>query len=235
MPKTYKTEIIGYKFNELSQEVKIRLYDEDWEFSNMVDFIPLEEGFREMLSELYGADPETLEIYSDVSYSQGSGACCVGDLDVETVIENRVGSYFTNLLNHIDAGSLDINSISIVRCGPSNFYCHENTCRVNIDYTFDTIDVDEVQEKVISEEMSELEEMLTNAIREELCTFYSKLQDYYEDSTSFEAYCEAMNNSDAIYTEEGQVVDPVFIRNANVYDGYQLKLDFEDQDNYNFT
>lgn len=228
MPKTYKTEIIGYKFNELSEEVKTRLYDEDHEFSYTVDFEPVEEAFREMLSELYGADPETLEVYSDVSYSQGSGACCVGDLDVETVVENRVGSYFTNLLNHIRAGSLDINTISIVRCGPSNFYCHENTCRVDIDYTFDTIDVDEEQEETINEEMSELEEMLTNAIREELCTFYSKLQDYYEDATSFEAYCETMENSDLVYTEAGQLVDPAFIRNADVYDGYQLKLDFEE-------
>ena len=76
--------------------------------------------------------------------------------------------------------------------------------------------------------MSELEEMLTNAIREELCTYYSKLQDYYEDATSFEAYCETMNNSGVVYTEEGQVVDPAFIKNADVFDGYQLKLDFEE-------
>lgn len=231
MPKTYKTEIIGYKFNELSNEIKTRLYDEDHEFSYTVDFEPLEEEFRALLIEYFGADPETLEVYSDVSYSQGSGACCVGDLDVETVLEKRVGSYFTKVLELIESRKVVIDAITIVRCGPSNFYCHENTCRVEIDYVDDPTLVDEWP----VEEAEELEAMLTNAIREELCTFYSKLQDHYEDSTSFEAYCETMNNSDAVYTEEGQVVDPAFIRSADVYDGYQLKLDFEDQGDYNFT
>ena len=77
--------------------------------------------------------------------------------------------------------------------------------------------------------------MLTNAIREELCDLHSRLQDHYEESTSFEAYCEAADNG-TIYTEDGKVVDPAFIKHAHVYDGYQLKLDFEeDHSDYNFT
>ena len=77
--------------------------------------------------------------------------------------------------------------------------------------------------------MQDLEEMLTNAIRDELCTFYSILQDHYEDSTSFETYCEITEDC-TVYTEDGRVVDPTFIENAVVIDGYQLRLDFENDE-----
>lgn len=229
MPKTYKTEIIGFSFDELSDEIKQKIYQEEYnEFSQMVDFEPIESWFRETLSNVYGLDLETLELYYDLSYSQGSGACCVGELDVETVFENRVGSYFTKLRNLIESGKIEIDNISIVRCGPSNFYCHENTCCVEIEYASDPTQVDGWP----VEEAEELEEMLTNAIREELCDFHSKLQDYYEEYTSFETFFHVTSESAVVYTEEGQVIDPSFISNAEVYDGYQLKLDFTD---YNFT
>ncbi len=225
MPKTYRTEIIGYTFEELSDETKQKVYDRDSDdFSHMVDFEPVEDSFRQTLVDLYGADPETLEVYYDVSYSQGSGACCVGELDVETVFENRVGSYFAKLLGLINGGWVEIDSIRIVRCGPWNFYNHENTCRVDIHYTCDSNEVGDWE----GEDITELEEMLTNAIREELCDFHSKLQDYYEESTSFETYCAVMSDSDVVYTEDGQAVDPAFIEHADVCNEYQLKLDFSD-------
>jgi hypothetical protein len=55
---------------------------------------------------------------------------------------------------------------------------------------------------------------------------HSKLQDHYEESTSFETYCEVMSESDTVYTKDGRVVDPVFIKNAYVSDAVQLELDF---------
>ena len=230
MPKTYKTEIIGYTFSELSDEVKQKIYENDNFFSEMVDFSPIEDTFRADLMECFGVDPDTLEVYYDVSYSQGSGACCVGELDVETVFEKRVGSYFTGILNLIESGQVVVDTIKIVRCGPSNYYNHENTCKVEIEYVNDPTEVDAWD----IEDAEELEEMLTNAIREELSIFHRGLYDHYEESTSFEAYCE-ITEDHTVYTEDGKVVDPAFIKNASVFDGYQLKLDFKDHTDYNFT
>ena len=238
MPKTYKTEIIGYSFEELSEETQQEIYQKDLEnFEEMVEFDIVEDAFREMLIEQFGASAETLEAYYDVSYSQGSGACCVGELDVDTVLEKRVGSYYQDLLEFIKVdpvlgyAPVQIESIQIVRCGPSNFYSHENTCCVEIDWSFEG----GVSEEAAIEVIEELEEMLTNAIREELLNFHSNLRDHYEESTSFEVYCDLMSDSHIVYTEDGKVVDPMFIRDAVVFDGYQLKLDFEDHTDYNFT
>ena len=223
MPKTYKTEIIGYTFSELSEDVRQNIYANDEHFSETVDFDPLVEDFREEISRRFGAHPESLQVAYDVSYSQGSGACCVGELDVETVFENFVGSYFTELLALIKSEKVEIDTIKIERCGPWNHYSHENTCQVEIEYTCDSNEVGDWD----GEEVTELEDMLTNAIREELCDLHSKLQEHYEESTSFEAYCD-LEDGDTIYTEDGKVVDPAFIKHAHVYDGYQLKLDFDE-------
>lgn len=232
MPKTYKTEIIGYAFEELSEETRLSIYDREYDdFAQMAELEEVEGDFRQTLIKQFGADAETLEVYYDVSYSPGEGACCVGELDVETVFENRVGSYFTKLLDLIESSKVKIDTISIVRCGPSNFYNHENTCRVDVHYSCDSNEVTQG----IYDGIAELEEMLTNAIREELLNFHSNLRDHYEESTSFEAYCDLMSDSHIVYTEDGKVVDPMFIRDAVVFDGYQLKLDFEDHADYNFT
>jgi hypothetical protein len=224
MPKTYKTEIIGYSFEELSEDVKQKIYENDDFFSELVDFSPIEDTFRADLMECFGADPDTLEVYYDVSYSQGSGACCVGTLDVKTVLEKRTGSYFAELLDMIESGKVEIDTINIVRCGPANFYNHENTCQVEMQYSHNPTEFADIISTTV-----ELEQMLTNGIREELCDFHSKLQDHYEESTSFEAYCEYMCSSDVVFTEAGKIVDPVYIKHSFVIDGYQLSLDFDDE------
>ena len=231
MPKTYKTEIIGYTFSELSEEVKQKIYENDDYFSESVDLSPIEDDFRETLMSEYGAGLDSLEVYYDVSYSQGSGACCVAELDVKTVLEKRTGSYFAELLDMIESGKVEIDTINIVRCGPANFYNHENTCQVEIQYSHNPTEVDGWN----IEEAEELEQMLTNGIREELCDFHSKLQDHYEESTSFEAYCEYMCSSDVVFTEDGNVVDPTFIKNSFIIDGYQLSLGFDDSTEHSFT
>jgi len=227
MPKTYRTEIIGYTFSELNEKVQKRLWENDDYFGHEVDFDPIVESFSTDLHETFGADVSTLEVYYDISYSQGDGACCVGELDVDTVFENYVGTSFPRLLGLINSGRVTIDAIKVVRDGPWNFYNHENTCRVDVHYSCDSDKVGDWD----GEDVTELEEMLTSAIREELINLYSGLRDHYEDSTSFEAYCEAADNG-TIYTEDGNIVDPAFIRNAHVSDAVQLKLDFEDYKDY---
>jgi hypothetical protein len=141
MPKTYRTEIVGYEFEELSEDIKRNIYGNDEYFSHSVDFDPIERDFREMMIEHFGAMLGTLEVAYDVSYSQGSGACCIGELDVETVFENFVGSYFTKLLDLIKSGKVEIDTIKIERCGRWNHYNHEKTCQVEIEYTCDSNEI----------------------------------------------------------------------------------------------
>ena len=231
MPKTYRTEIIGYTFSELNKDIKQDMYEKDDYFSHSVDFEPIVECFSSELHKIFGVDLSTFEVYYDVSYSQGSGACCVGELDVDKTFANFVGTHFARLLGLINSGRVTIDKIRIVRCGPWNFYNHENTCRVDVHYSCDSNEVGDWE----GEDITELEELLTNAIREELCDLHSKLQEYYEESTSFEAYCEYMNDSDTVFTEDGSVIDPVFIKDARVFDGYQMALEFDHATDYSFT
>jgi hypothetical protein len=234
MPKTYKTEIIGYSFEELSEEVKRGLYEKDYDdLSHMVDLEPVEDGFREDLIEQYGADAASLEVYYDVSYSQGSGACCVANLNVDTILNTLLDNSKCHdgrlpIALHIvrekhRSGVIDIGSIQVVRCGASNHYNHENTCHVEINYTCDLEDVGDWE----GEEITHIEEYLTEEIRDLLTEFHGGLQSYYEESTSFEVYCELMSDTDNIYTAEGKIVDRSFIKSATAIDGVQLSLDFD--------
>ena len=237
MPTTYKTQIVGYSFEELSEENKQKIYKTEYDdFSHMVDFEPVIDSFKEDMSNQFGADIESLEICYDLSYSQGAGACCTADLDVKTVFDNRVDPHcqlleFVKVDPELGYTPVQIQSIRIVRCGFQTVYCHENTCRVEIDHSFEG----GVPEEAVIESIEEIEEHLTNVIRGELIELYKKLQDHYEASTSFEAYCEIMCNSDSVYTEDGTLVDPVFISGATIIEGVQLALDFDDQNDYSFT
>jgi len=225
MPKVYKTEIVGYNFDELTEKVKKELYEADYtDISHMVDLEPVEDGFREDLVRRFGADTASLELFYDVSYSPGSGACCVTDLDVDTVLDKLLDSskcYDGRLPIDLHivrekhrSGVIDISSIRVVRCGASNHYNHENTCRVEIDYTCDLADVGGWE----GEEITHIEEYLTEEIRELLTAFHGNLQSYYEESTSFEIYCELMSDADNVYTKCGKVIDRAFIQDAQIID-----------------
>jgi len=222
MPKTYKTDIIGYKFDELHESIQQCIYEHDYEnFVDQVDFNELEEAFRKEFIADYGAD--AVQVIYDVSYSQGSGACCTAELDVDTVLRKlSLPDEWASTLNEIKSGKLTIDSINVIRCGAANFYCHEKTCRVEIEYTYD-----DVVDRCDVSKIVDLEEMLNDEIRELLCDFHKQLEDYFEEATSFEAYCDH-HDEEVIYTETGKIVDSVFIENAHVIEGYQLSLGFDE-------
>ena len=223
MPKTYKAEleIIGYTFDELSMPIKQCLYENDYEnIAEQVEFNCFEEDFREQLITDYGADSSTLEVLYDVSYSQGSGACFTGELDVDTVI-SKLGDDWSTTIDKIKAGTLIIDSINIVRCGPSNFYCHSNTCMVEIEYSYN-----EELESDPETTISALETLLIKELRDRLDSFHTQLESYFEEATSFDAYCD-YPDEDAVYTADGKAVDREFIENAHVSDSYQMTLAFD--------
>jgi hypothetical protein len=85
------------------------------------------------------------------------------------------------------------------------------------------------------EAIATIEEELTLRIRELLTDFHGKLESFYEDASSFEAYCEIMSNNEIVYTREGKAIDPVFIKSSFVIDGYQLSLGFDEHTEHSFT
>tara|TARA_R110000868_G_scaffold355225_1_gene616671 strand:+ start:9626 stop:10354 length:729 start_codon:yes stop_codon:yes gene_type:complete len=242
MPKTYKTEIIGYTFEELNEDIQNSIYENDNCFADMIDLDHIEDDFKETISQLFGGID--IGTYYDISCTQGSGACCVADLDVDTILntllnnskchDGRLPIALHILREKHKNGAINIESIKVVRCGPSNFYSHEKTCCVEIKYTnYEVKGAEDIDEAIAT-----IEEELTLRIRELLTDFHGNLESFYEDASSFEAYCEIMSDNDfndAVYTCDGKVVDPVLIKHSYVIDGYQLPLDFDDYTEHSFT
>ena len=229
MPKTYKTEIIGYTFRELSKEVQDEIYNRNSEDFCYVQEHVLEDAvceFKTDLEEEYGATD--IEVFYDISYSQGSGACFTAHFDVDTMLASL--DFWQDLCDDLNAGKLSIDEVRVERCGPSNYYCHENTCYVAIEWSWS-------DESKYNENWPDLianaEKLITEMVRSQIRDFFYTLRDSYEEAISFEVYCEYMSASDdiACFTEEGEQINQLFLENAHVVDGVQLKLDFEYSDN----
>lgn len=230
MPKTYTTKIIGYEFSELSEDIQRDWYTKDSEclhYDAEECFIqPLVEGFQEQLDEDYGATD--IEVNYDLSYGQGDGCSFTAFFDVDTVLTNL--DYWQYLADDLNSGLIEIDDIRVVRCGRSNYYCHENTCEVEIDWEcnpeYSDKEFDRLQELVDAVSV-----VITNEIRDKLRDLKRELYDSYEVATSFEAYQEYMaNHNNLRYTELGEIIPPDLIKDATVVDGVQLPLDFSGED-----
>lgn len=227
MPKTYTTKIIGYEFSELSEEIQRDWYNKDNEclhYDAEECYIqPLVEGFQEQLSEDYGASD--IEVNYDLSYGQGDGCSFTAFFDVDTVLSNL--DYWQDLADDLNSGLIEIEDIHVVRCGRSNYYCHENTCEVVIDW--------ECNNEYRGEEFNRIQELvdavsvkITNEIRDKLRDLKHDLYNVWEEATSFKAYQEYMaSHNNLRYTELGEIIPPDLIKNATVIDGVQLQLNFD--------
>ena len=226
MPKTYTTKIIGYEFSELLEDIQRDWYTKDSEclhYDAEECFIqPLIEGFQEQLSEDYGATD--IEVNYDLGYSQGDGCSFTAFFDVDTILANL--DYWQDLADDLNSGLIEIEDISVVRCGRSNYYCHENTCEVEIDWACNPEHEEEEFDRL--QELIQLaESRITDEIRDNLRDLKRDLYDAWEEATSFEAYQEYMaDHNNLRYTELGEIIPPDLIKDATVVDGVQLQLDF---------
>ena len=231
MPQEYTTKIIGYEFSELSEDIQRDWYTKDSEclhYDAEECFIqPLVEGFQEQLSEDYGATD--IEVNYDLGYGQGDGCSFTAFFDVDTVLANL--DYWQDLADDLNSGLIEIDDIRVVRCGRSNYYCHENTCEVEIDWEcnpeYSDKEFDRLQELVDSVSV-----MITGEIRDKLRDLKRYLYNAYEEATSFEAYQEYMaNHNNLRYTELGEIIPPDLIKDAQVKDielgPVQLSLPFD--------
>ena len=225
MPKTYTTKIIGYEFSELLEDIQKDWYEKDNEclyHDAEIHLEPLVEGFQEQLSEDYGATD--IEVNYDLSHGQGDGCSFTAFFDVDTVLSNL--DYWQDLADDLNSGLIEIEDIRVVRCGPSNFYCHENTCEVEIDWACNPEHEEEEYDRL--QGLVELvEDTITDKIRDKLRWLKSDLYEAFEEATSFKAYLELMAEQNNLrYTELGEIIPPDLIKDATVVDGVQLQLDF---------
>ena len=230
MPKTYTTKIIGYEFSELSEDIQRDWYMKDSEclYQDAMDCYlePLIEGFQEQLREDYGATD--IEVNYDLGHSQGDGCSFTAFFDVDTVLANL--DYWQDLADDLNSGLIEIDDIRVVRCGRSNYYCHENTCEVEIDWEcnpeYSDKEFDRLQELV-----DDVSVKITDEIREKLRWLKCDLYEAFEEATSFEAYLDLMaEHNNLKYTELGEIIPPDLIKDATVVDGVQLPLDFSGED-----
>ena len=224
MPKTYITKIVGFEFSELPEEIQRDWYEKDNEClhydAEECYLQPLVEGFQEQLSEDYGATD--IEVNYDLSYAQGDGCSFTAFFDVDVVLSNL--DYWQDLADDINSGLVEIQDIRVVRCGRSNYYCHENTCEVEIDWEcnpeHNDKDYDRLQELVDAVSV-----MITDEIRDKLRDLKRDLYNAFEEATSFEAYQMMMSEVNNLrYTELGEIIPPDLIKDATVIDGVQLQI-----------
>jgi len=224
MPKTYTTKIIGYEFSELSEDIQRDWYEKDNEclyYDAEECYIqPLVEGFQEQLSEDYGATD--IEVNYDLGHCQGDGCSFTAFFDVDTVLANL--DYWQDLADDLNSGLIEIEDIRVVRCGPSNYYCHENTCEVEIDWACNPEHEEEEYDR-LQELVDAVSDVLTNEIRDKLLDLKSDLYDALEEATSFEAYQRLMTEVNNLrYTELGEIIPPDLIKDATVVEGEQLEI-----------
>ena len=229
MPQEYTTKIIGYEFSELSEEIQKDWYEKDneclyYDADNHLE--PLIEGFQEELSEDYGATD--IEVNYDLSHGQGDGCSFTAFFDIDTMLSNL--DYWQDLTDDLNSGLIEIEDIRVVRCGPSNHYCHENTCTVVIDWACNAEYRGEHYNRL--QELVDLaEDRITNEIRDKLRWLKCDLYEAFEEVTSFEAYQELIATEGNRYTKDGSLIPPNLIRDAQVKDielgPVQLSLPFD--------
>ena len=173
-----QVQITLFTFDELpeaSQQKLIEGFRQDYEpdYSNVYDEFIID------MSEQYGADIKEDDIQWSGFWSQGDGACFTCDFDEEVIFP-----ILKEVLSENDIDSLEgfeLSQAKSVRCGPSNFYAHENT--VTGDIWLDRPGGAELGSNVVKE----MEQRLTEIIRDSCKDLYRRLEDYYDEETEDEA------------------------------------------------
>lgn len=213
-----ETKAKVYSFNELDLDAKRRLYTED-----MNDIIPnfeieLEE-FTQCLEQDFGA--------SDVEYAysifggQGDGVCFTADFDVDATLCNL--DYWQCLIDDLNSEKVTIDDITVVRCGHYNYYCHENTCTVEIAWIHNE-DCDDEFDR-IQDLITNVESLINEDIRGRLIDLRYKLENEYAVQTSFEHYCTETGGN---FPEEAFLADGTFV--GHLMDGEEISLVYQDRD-----
>ena len=174
-------QITLFTFDELPEESQQKIIEgfrERYEpyYGHIYDEFILE------MSEQYGADIKVDNIQWTGFWSQGDGACFTCDFDEEVIFPIlKERSLMGHQVQWLEELGVEVQSAKSIRCGPSNFYSHENT--VTGDLLFNVPGGKEFDQEIAIL----LERSLTEIIREACTDLYRRLEDEYDHATSDEA------------------------------------------------
>ena len=172
-----QVQITLFTFDELPHESQQKLIegfrqDYDPDYSHIYDEFMLE------MSEKYGAKISIDDIQWSGFWSQGDGACFTCHFDSEVLFPMLKEGLSEDDLSYLEKQGTKLDAKS-ARTGLSNYYCHENTVEGELYLYSDTDDtMDEIRE--------ELENKLTEIIRQSCRDLYQSLEDYYNQQTESE-------------------------------------------------
>ena len=179
-------QITLFTFDELPEESQQKLIEgfrQDYD----PDYSHIYYDFINDMSEQYGADISVDDIQWSGFWSQGDGACFTCDFDKEVIFP-----ILKEGLHEEDVASLkgfELSQAKSVRCGPSNFYSHENTVTGDI-----WLDRPNDDAELSGNIHQYLEDALTAIIRDSCQDLYRRLEEEYDHATSDEAIIEEIKN-----------------------------------------
>ena len=160
-------EFYVYDFNELKEDVKKELIEKerDSQRENYCDFY-LEEDMKEeskdLLQKYFGITSEYLQVYYDLSYSQGSGAMIEFDINIED-LNNKYKIFSEEEIRFINDCEI-VNNIKVRH--NDNYYYHEYTFGIDSDYYSIGYDYEDIKEdyNISEEDFNTIEERLDNLL-----------------------------------------------------------------------
>ena len=188
-----------YSFDELDDSVANRIlqcYREEME----IDYDPVIEGAKEELEKIGASD---IDIFWSGFYSQGAGAAFDAEKILNTLFKDNADYDKIRFLTN-EAGLIDMKIVSR-RCGPSNFYSHENTVEA-----FITCRIYDSQ--IASEDralIDALEKDMTEFIRSTSRKIYADLEEHYEACTSLERILDDFREQGECFTKSGHVITDI--------------------------
>ena len=184
-----QVQITLFTFDELPDESKARLIEGfregyDPAYNHIYD------KFINDMSEKYGACIDRDDIEWSGFWSQGDGACFTCEFDEEVIFPIlKKRSLMGHQVQYLEELGVDLHAAQSIRCGPSNFYSHENTVIGNI--IFNVPGGKEFDDEIANA----LERDLTEIIRDSCKDLYQRLEDEYERATTTEAIIEEIKNA----------------------------------------
>ena len=184
-----------YQIDELPPEQQKKICDKHRDINVYEDYRRLEPFI--IKAEAEGFQVAEKNIYSDVSFSQGSGTSFTCKVDVLKFIDSidKDGTKYPVTREKYKEGAF---SISITKS--SSNYCHEYTMQLSIEDNIPEPDKDDLKEvlgsaledKELSDKVSELGELIIDRARELAKELHKDLEDEYMESISDESIIETI-------------------------------------------
>lgn len=193
-----KTETINiYQFDELTENAQEKALQimtireaEDWEPGYCLD------DWEEKLKALGFED---VQIYYDLSYCQGSGACFTATVNIaEYCKAHKVANRFRKLLNALDRDEVTTHSGGLTVYKNTTHYSHERSVTVGDNLYSSTND------NIIDGQITELVTMLESEVIKLGQEIYSDFQEDYEDYTSRDSVRETIRANEYEFLEDGR-------------------------------